>query len=160
MRTQVAIVGAGPSGLLLGQLLHRAGIDNVVLERLSAEYVLGRIRAGILEQVTVDLMDEAGVGARLHREGVVHHSIELAFDGRRHPIDVHALTGGKVVTAYGQTELTHDLMDARRDEALPTVYEAHDVAITGFDGDHPSVQYRKDGQLHTLECDFIAGCDG
>jgi p-hydroxybenzoate 3-monooxygenase len=159
-RTQVAIVGAGPSGLLLGQLLQRAGIANVIVERQSAEYVLGRIRAGILEQVTVDLMDEAGVGARLHREGVVHHAIELAFDGRRHPIDVHELTGGKVVTAYGQTELTHDLMDARRDEGLPTVYEAHDVAISGFDGERPRVQYRKDGQLHTLECDFIAGCDG
>ena len=160
MRTQVAIVGAGPSGLLLGQLLHRAGIDNIIVERQSAEYVLGRIRAGILEQVTVDLMDEAGVGARLHREGVVHHSIELAFDGRRHPIDVHGLTNGKVVTAYGQTELTHDLMDARRDESLPTVYEAQDVAVSGFDGEHPQVQYHKDGQLHTIDCDFIAGCDG
>ena len=160
MRTQVAIIGAGPSGLLLGQLLHRAGIATVIVERQSGDYVLGRIRAGILEQVAVDLMDEAGVGARLHREGVVHHSIDLAFDGRRHPIDVHRLTGGKVVTAYGQTELTHDLMDARRDEGLPTVYEAQDVAVSGFDGDHPQVQYRKDGKLHTLECDFIAGCDG
>jgi len=160
MRTQVAIVGAGPSGLLLGQLLFKAGIDNVIVERQSAEYVLGRIRAGILEQITVDLMDEAGVGARLHREGIVHHSIELAFDGRRHPIDVHGLTGGKVVTAYGQTELTHDLMDARRREGLPTVYEAQDVAVAGFDGDKPQVQYRKDGQLRTIECDFIAGCDG
>ena len=160
MRTQVAIIGSGPSGLLLGQLLHRAGIDNIIVERQSAEYVLGRIRAGVLEQVTVDLMDEAGVGARLHREGIVHHSIELAFDGRRHPIDVHGLTGGKAVTAYGQTELTHDLMDARRAEGLPTVYEAHDVAISGFDGERPQVQYRKDGRLHTIECDFIAGCDG
>lgn len=160
MRTQVAIVGAGPSGLLLGQLLHRAGIANVVVERQSAAYVLGRIRAGILEQVTVDLMDEAGVGARMHREGVVHHAIELAFDGQRHPIDVHGLTGGKVVTAYGQTELTHDLMDARGGEGLPTVYEAHDVAISGFEGDRPQVHYRKDGRLHTIECDFIAGCDG
>jgi len=160
MRTQVAIVGAGPAGLLLGQLLYRAGIDNVIVERQSAEYVLGRIRAGILEQVTVDLMDEAGVGARLHREGIIHRSIELAFNGRRHPIDVHGLTGGKVVTAYGQTELTHDLMDARRDEGLTTVYEAHDVTVSGFDGDRPQVQYRKNGRLHTLECDFIAGCDG
>jgi p-hydroxybenzoate 3-monooxygenase len=160
MRTQVAIVGAGPSGLLLGQLLHKAGIDNVIVERQSADYVLGRIRAGILEQVTVDLMDEAGVGARMHREGIVHHSIELAFDGRRHPIDVHRLTGGKVVTAYGQTELTHDLMDARGAEGLPTVYEAQDVAVSGFDGGRPQVQYRKDGALHTIDCDFIAGCDG
>jgi p-hydroxybenzoate 3-monooxygenase len=160
MRTQVAIVGAGPSGLLLGQLLHRAGIDNVIVERQTADYVLGRIRAGILEQVTVNLMDEAGVGARLHREGIVHHTIELAFDGRRHPIDVHGLTGGKVVTAYGQTELTHDLMDARVAEGLPTVYEAQDVAVGGFDGDRPQVTYSKDGQPHSIDCDFIAGCDG
>src|SRR3569623_258993 len=143
MRTQVAIIGAGPSGLLLGQLLSRVGIDNVIVERQSADYVLGRIRAGILEQVTVDLMDEAGVGARLHREGIVHHSIELAFDGRRHPIDVHGLTGGKVVTAYGQTELTHDLMDARRGAGLPAIYEAQDVTVRGFDTERPQVQYRK-----------------
>jgi p-hydroxybenzoate 3-monooxygenase len=160
MRTQVAIIGAGPSGLLLGQLLHKAGIDNVIVERQSGEYVLGRIRAGILEQVTVDLMDEAGVGARMHREGIVHHSIELAFRGQRHPIDVHGLTGGKVVTAYGQTELTHDLMDARRDEGLPTVYEAQDVAVSRLDGERPQVTYRKEGKLHTIDCDFIAGCDG
>ena len=160
MRTQVAIVGAGPAGLLLGQLLHKAGIDNIIIERQSAQYVLGRIRAGIVEQVTVNLMDEAGVGERLHREGVVHHSIELAFKGVRHPIDVHGLTGGKVVTAYGQTELTHDLMDARTAHDLPTVYEAQDVAVSGFDGDRPQVQYRKDGALHTIDCDFIAGCDG
>jgi p-hydroxybenzoate 3-monooxygenase len=160
MRTQVAIIGAGPAGLLLGQLLSRSGIDNVIVERQSAEHVLGRIRAGILEQVTVDLMDEAGVGTRLHREGIVHHSIELAFNGQRHPIDLHGLTGGKVVTAYGQTELTHDLMDARRGEGLPTVYEAHDVTVSGFDGDSPRVKYRKDGQPHAIDCDFIAGCDG
>jgi p-hydroxybenzoate 3-monooxygenase len=160
MRTQVAIIGAGPSGLLLGQLLHKAGIANIIIERQSADYVLGRIRAGILEQVTVDLMDEAGVGSRLHSEGVVHERIDIGFDARRHPIDVKRLTGGKVVTAYGQTELTHDLMDARSAQALPTVYEAADVAVSGFDGSRPTVQYRKDGQLHTVECDFIAGCDG
>ena len=120
-RTQVAIVGAGPSGLLLGQLLHKAGIDTVILERQSGEYVLGRIRAGILEQVTVDLMDEAGIGTRLHHEGIVHHAIELVFRGERHPIDVTGLTGGKVVTAYGQTELTRDLMQARRAAGLPEV---------------------------------------
>jgi p-hydroxybenzoate 3-monooxygenase len=113
MRTQVAIIGAGPSGLLLGQLLHKAGIDNVILERQSGDYVLGRIRAGILEQVTVDLLHEAGVGAGVDAGGTVHHSIELVFGGARHPIDVHGLTGGKVVTAYGQTELTRDLMQAR-----------------------------------------------
>jgi p-hydroxybenzoate 3-monooxygenase len=160
MRTQVAIIGAGPSGLLLGQLLHKAGIDNIILERQSADYVLGRIRAGILEQVTVDLMREAGVAQRLDRDGIVHHSIELVFAGQRHPIDVHDLTGGKVVTAYGQTELTRDLMDARAAAGLTTVYEAGEVTLHDFEGNTPSVSYRKDGQTHTLPCDFIAGCDG
>ncbi len=160
MRTQVAIIGAGPSGLLLGQLLHKAGIDNIVLERQSGDYVLGRIRAGILEQVTVNLMREAGVGQRLDREGIVHHSIELVFAGQRHPIDVHGLTGGKVVTAYGQTELTRDLMDARAAAGLTTVYEADEVTLHDFDGTSPRVTYRKNGQTHTLDCDFIAGCDG
>ena len=111
MRTQVAIIGAGPSGLLLGQLLHKAGIDNIILERQSGEYVLGRIRAGILEQVTVNLLREAGVGQRVDHDGIVHHSIELVFAGSRHPIPIDELTGGKVVTAYGQTELTRDLME-------------------------------------------------
>ncbi|MEY4713028.1 MAG: hypothetical protein RIS88_2478 [Pseudomonadota bacterium] len=160
MRTQVAIIGAGPSGLLLGQLLHKAGIDNIILERQSGDYVLSRIRAGILEQVTVDLMREAGVAQRLDREGVVHHSIELVFAGRRHPIDVHGLTGGKVVTAYGQTELTRDLMDARAAAGLTTVYEADEVTLHDVDGATPRVTYCRDGQTHTLDCDFIAGCDG
>jgi p-hydroxybenzoate 3-monooxygenase len=160
MRTQVAIIGAGPSGLLLGQLLHQAGIDNVILERQSGDYVLSRIRAGILEQVTVDLMREAGVGQRLDREGIVHHSIELVFAGQRHPIDVHGLTGGKVVTAYGQTELTRDLMDARSAAGLTTVYDADEVTLHDFDGTAPRVTYRQGGQTRTLDCDFIAGCDG
>ncbi|HVE54261.1 MAG TPA: 4-hydroxybenzoate 3-monooxygenase [Ramlibacter sp.] len=159
-RTQVAIIGAGPSGLLLGQLLHKAGIANVIVERQSGEYVLGRIRAGILEQVTVDLLREAGVGERVGREGVVHHSIELVFAGTRHPIDVHGLTGGKVVTAYGQTELTRDLMEARAAAGLATVYEAADVSLHGHDGGTPVVRYRKHGASHELRCDFIAGCDG
>ncbi|MCD6076230.1 MAG: 4-hydroxybenzoate 3-monooxygenase [Ramlibacter sp.] len=159
-RTQVAIIGAGPSGLLLGQLLHKAGIDTVILERQTADYVRGRIRAGILEQVTVDLLKEAGVGERVQREGIVHHSIELVFAGTRHPIDVHGLTGGKVVTAYGQTELTRDLMDARQGLGLPTVYEAADVSVHDFDADKPMVRYRKDGVEHTVQCDFVAGCDG
>jgi p-hydroxybenzoate 3-monooxygenase len=159
-RTQVAIIGAGPSGLLLGQLLHKAGIDNVIIERQSADYVLGRIRAGILEQVTVDLLKEAGVGERAQREGIVHHSIELVFAGARHPIDIDGLTGGKKVMAYGQTELTRDLMDARQAQGLPTVYEAANVSVHGFDGDKPMVRYQKDGATHELQCDFIAGCDG
>ena len=160
MRTQVAIIGAGPSGLLLGQLLHKAGIDNIVIERQSGDYVLSRIRAGILEQITVDLLAEAGVGERVKAEGTVHHSIELVFSNTRHPIDVHGLTGGKVVTAYGQTEVTRDLMDARSAAGLSTVYSAANVTVNDFDTDHPVVRYEKDGQTHEVHCDFIAGCDG
>ncbi len=160
MRTQVAIIGAGPSGLLLGQLLHKAGIANVIIERQSGDYVLGRIRAGILEQTTVDMLHEVGVGAGVQKEGIVHHGIELVFAGQRHPVDVQGLTGGKVVTAYGQTEVTRDLMTARAAAGLPTVYEAANVAIHDFDGMHPRVSYQKEGQNHELLCDFIAGCDG
>ena len=160
MRTQVAIIGAGPSGLLLGALLHKAGIDHVIIERQSPDYVLGRIRAGILEQITVDLLAEAGVGAGVQADGIVHHSIELVFSGKRHPIDVHGLTGGKVVMAYGQTEVTHDLMNARTAAGLPTVYEAANVSIHDFDSSKPRVTYQKGGQTHEVECDFIAGCDG
>ena len=159
-RTQVAIVGAGPSGLLLGQLLHKAGVDNVILERQSADYVLGRIRAGVLEQTSVDLLDAAGVGARMHREGLVHGGYDLCFDGVRHRIDLHGLTGGKQVMVYGQTEVTHDLMDARAAEGRGTVYEAKDVALHGFDGAAPRVSYVHAGRTHELRCDFIAGCDG
>ncbi len=160
MRTQVAIIGAGPAGLLLGQLLHKAGIANIIIERQSSDYVLSRIRAGILEQITVDLLAEAGVGERVKAEGTVHHSIELVFANTRHPIDVHGLTGGKVVTAYGQTEVTRDLMDARSAAGLPTIYSAGDVRVSDFDTDHPVVRYEKDGQTHEVTCDFIAGCDG
>ena len=159
-RTQVAIIGAGPSGLLLGQLLARAGVDAVILERQSAEYVLGRIRAGVLEQVTMDLLDEAGVGARMHREGLVHDGFELLFGGRRRRVDLHRHSGGRHVMVYGQTEVTRDLMDARREAGLPTVYSAADVSVHGFDGDRPVVRYVKDGATHELACDFIAGCDG
>jgi p-hydroxybenzoate 3-monooxygenase len=160
MRTQVAIVGAGPSGLLLGQLLHRAGVDAVVLERHTRDYVLGRIRAGVLEQVTVDLLDEAGVGARMHREGLVHDGFEILAGEQRHRVDLAGLTGGKRVLVYGQTEITRDLMDARAAAGLPTFYEAEEVAVHGFDGAKPNVTYRKDGGAHRLDCDFIAGCDG
>ncbi len=146
MRTQVAIIGAGPSGLLLGQLLYKAGIDNVIIERQSAEYVLGRIRAGVLEQVTTDLLDECGVSARLHQQGLVHDGIELLFKGARHRIDMRALTGGKTVTVYGQTEVTHDLMDARKAEGLTTIYDVGDsVTLHDFEGPHPKVRYVKDG---------------
>ena len=160
IRTQVAIIGAGPSGLLLGQLLYKAGVDAVIVERQNADYVLSRIRAGILEQVTVDLLHEAGVGQGVDVGGTVHHSIELVFSGARHAIDVHGLTGGKVVTAYGQTEVTRDLMVARTAAGLPTVYEASGVSIHDLDGQRPKVRYQKDGVEHEIECDFIAGCDG
>jgi len=160
MRTQVCIIGAGPSGLLLGQLLHKAGIDNIVLERQTGDYVLSRIRAGVLEQVCIDLLDEAGVGARMHREGLPHHGFEMLFDGQRHRVDMHALTGGKQVMVYGQTELTRDLMDARTALGLPTVYEARDVSVHDFDSARPKVRYVKDGVAHEIACDFIAGCDG
>jgi p-hydroxybenzoate 3-monooxygenase len=159
MRTQVAIVGAGPSGLLLGALLHKAGIDNVIVEQRSADYVLGRIRAGVLEQVTVDLLDEVGVGARMHAEGLPHDGFELCFGGARHRIDLHGLTGKRVMV-YGQTEITRDLMDHRRAIGRRTVYEAGDVAVHDFGGSAPCVSYRKDGVRQQLDADFIAGCDG
>jgi len=160
LRVQVAIIGAGPAGLLLGQLLHRAGIDAIVIERRSPDYVLGRIRAGVLEQVAVDLLDEAGVGARIHAEGLVHDGFALCFDGARLRIDLHKLTGGKQVMIYGQTELTRDLMEARAAASLKTVYEAQEVSVHDFDGEHPQVRYLKDGIAHEISCDFIAGCDG
>ncbi len=160
MRTQVAIIGAGPAGLLLGALLHQAGIDNIIIERQSPDYVLGRIRAGILEQTTVDMLEAVGVGSGVKADGIVHHSIELVFAGARHAIDVQGLTGGKVVTAYGQTEVTRDLMDARTRSGQTTVYEAKNVSIHDFDSDTPRVTFEKDGQARSLACDFIAGCDG
>ena len=159
MRTQVAIVGAGPSGLLLGALLHKAGIDAVIIEQRSAEYVLGRIRAGVLEQTTVALLEQAGMADRLHREGLPHDGIELAFDAQLHRIDFMSLTG-RCVTVYGQTEVTHDLMLGRAAAGLTTIYEADDVSVHDFDGAHPVVRYRKDGQAHEIACDYIAGCDG
>ncbi len=159
-RTQVLIIGAGPSGLLLGQLLHKAGVDNLILERQTGEYVLGRIRAGVLEQTTCDLLDEAGVGARMHAEGLPHGGFDLCFGGARHRIDMSGLTGGQQVMVYGQTEVTRDLMEARAASGAETIYEAADVAIHDFDGDRPRVTYTQRGESHEVRCDFIAGCDG
>lgn len=160
IRTQVAIIGAGPSGLLLGQLLHKAGIDAVIVERVSGDYVLSRIRAGVLEQVAIDLLDEAGVGARMHREGLVHGGFDMLYCGKRHRVDLNGLTGGKNVMVYGQTEVTHDLMDARSSAGLPTYYEASEVQVLDFDTQRPRVTFTHQGQAMELVCDFIAGCDG
>ena len=160
MQTQVAIIGAGPSGLLLGQLLNQAGIANVIIERQTPDYVLGRIRAGVLEQGTVDLMREAGVSKRLDREGLVHEGVELVFNGRRVRVDLKRLTGGSTVTVYGQTEVTRDLMEARVNSGAPSVYEAANVQLHDVKGTAPWVTYEKDGETHRLDCDYIAGCDG
>jgi len=159
LRTKVAIIGAGPAGLLLGQLLHVYGIDNVILERHTGEYVLGRIRAGLLEEGTVKLLDEVGVGSRAHAEGLVHNGIELAFGGGRHRIDMKGATN-KTVMIYGQTEVTLDLMNARKEAGLTSIYEAADVHPHDFDTDRPRLTYVKDGTTHEISCDFIAGCDG
>jgi p-hydroxybenzoate 3-monooxygenase len=159
-RTQVAIIGAGPAGLLLGQLLHQAGIENVIVERQGGDYVLGRIRAGVLEQTTVELLTELGIDSRLRAEGLVHDGFELCFGGARHRIHLRELTGGKHVTVYGQTEVTRDLMQARAGVGRTTVYHAQDVALHDFEGRQPRVTYQLGGVQHELSCDFIAGCDG
>ena len=159
MRTQVCIVGAGPSGLLLSQLLHLNGIDCIVLERRSPEYVLSRIRAGLLEMITVDLMHEAKAAERMDREGLIHEGVGIAFGDRRIRIDFSRLAGGQVMV-YGQTEVTKDLMDARTAMGGKMVYEVEDVSVHDFDTDNPKVRYRKDGQTHEIDCEFIAGCDG
>ncbi|HDS0917796.1 TPA: 4-hydroxybenzoate 3-monooxygenase [Pseudomonas putida] len=160
MKTQVAIIGAGPSGLLLGQLLHKAGIDNVIVERQTPEYVLGRIRAGVLEQGTVDLLREAGVAERMDREGLVHEGVELLVGGRRQRLNLKALTGGKTVMVYGQTEVTRDLMQAREATGAPIIYSASNVQPHELKGEKPYLTYEKDGRVHRVDCDYIAGCDG
>jgi p-hydroxybenzoate 3-monooxygenase len=160
MRTQVVIIGSGPAGLLLGQLLHKAGIANVILERQSADYVLGRVRAGVLEQGTVNLLREAGVDSRLKAEGLPHDGFALGFANKRFRIDLKKLTGGKHVTVYGQTEVTRDLMDARKVSGQTSVYEASKVTPLDFDGENPHVTYKANGESHKITCDFIAGCDG
>ncbi|MCA2000092.1 MAG: 4-hydroxybenzoate 3-monooxygenase [Hyphomicrobiales bacterium] len=160
MRHQVVIIGAGPSGLLLGALLHQAGIDTLILEQRSPDYVLSRIRAGVLEQGTVNLLRKVGAGARLDREGLVHEGFAINFAGEALRIDLKALTGGSSVTVYGQTEVTRDLMALRVASGAPTIYEAEAVTIHDFDRDTPRVSFVQDGQHREIACDIIAGCDG
>ncbi|WP_448112660.1 4-hydroxybenzoate 3-monooxygenase [Mesorhizobium amorphae] len=159
MRTQVVIVGSGPSGLLLGQLLTGAGIDNVILDRVGKDYILGRVRAGVLEQGTVELMRRAGADARLRAEGLTHDGFSIAFGGCDHRIDLAALTG-KHVTVYGQTEITRDLMAAREASGASTFYEVENLALQDFDTDNPYITYARDGVARRIDCDVIAGCDG
>jgi p-hydroxybenzoate 3-monooxygenase len=159
-RTQVGIVGAGPSGLLLSHLLHLAGIESIVLEDRSRQYVEERVRAGLLEQQAVDLLVESGVGERLQREGLVHHGINLRFAGLTHRIDFAELTPGKAVTIYGQQEVVKDLIRARLDAGGDIRFEVADVSIHDFDTDAPKIRFRQDGQPREIACDFIGGCDG
>jgi len=158
--TQVAIVGAGPAGLTLAQLLHNAGIDSVLLENRSRDYVEARVRAGVVEQGVVDLLTEAGVGERMHRDGLFHHGIELQFAGERHRMPLSELTGGRGIMIYGQTEIVKDLIAARLETDRPLLFEVDDVAVDRLDSDRPLVSYTHEGERHELECDVIAGCDG
>ncbi|EME0396761.1 4-hydroxybenzoate 3-monooxygenase [Acinetobacter baumannii] len=159
LKTQVAIIGSGPAGLLLGQLLYKAGIDHIIVEQRSAEYVASRIRAGILEQVSVDLLKQAGVDQNLKEKGLPHSGIEILTNGELHRVDLAALTGGKQVTVYGQTEVTKDLMTAREAAQLTSYYEAHNVQVKDF-YTAPKVEFEYQGKAFQIQCDFIAGCDG
>ena len=159
MRTQVGIVGAGPAGLVLSHLLHREGIDSVILEARTREYVQERVRAGVLEQNTVDLLNETGVGERLRQQGLVHHGIELRFQGHGHRIDFQDLTN-RAITIYAQAEVVKDLIDARLAVGGTVIFEAEEVAPKNLEGPQPSLQFRKDGQPSEVSCDLIAGCDG
>ena len=160
MRTQVAIIGAGPAGLMLAQLLHGYGVESVVLERHDRAYIERRLRAGVLEQGTVDLLRAAGVGERLAREGLVHHGFYLQFAGRRHRIALSDLTGGRAITVYGQQEVVKDLIAARLAAGAPICFEADSVSVHGIDTTQPRVRFHWQGAEHELECDMIAGCDG
>jgi p-hydroxybenzoate 3-monooxygenase len=160
METQVGIVGAGPAGLVLARLLELRGIDSVVIELRSREYVEGRVRAGVLEQRTVDLLTEAGVAERLHREGMVHEGVELRFGGRGHRIDFSALAGGRTITVYGQQEVVKDLIAARLESGGELRFEVSDVSVAGVESERPAVRFSHEGAEHELRCDVIAGCDG
>ena len=159
-RTAVGIIGAGPSGLLLGHLLQQAGIDSVTVEIRSERHVIDRVRAGVLEQGTVDLMHEAGVGERLGREGMRHEGLSIAFGGQRHRIDLAELTGGRAITVYGQNEVVRDLIAARRGANAALHFDAEDVALLDLDTDRPALTFRANGSTHRVACDYLAGCDG
>jgi p-hydroxybenzoate 3-monooxygenase len=159
-RTQVGIVGAGPAGLMLGHLLHRQGIDSVIVEDRGKEHVIERVRAGVLEQGTVDLMNEVGVGERLNAEGLRHEGVYIAFGGERHRIDMAALTGGRAITVYGQNEVVKDLIDAREATGRPLHFDATDVLVHDLASGQPRITFNHDGRTHEIGCDFIAGCDG
>src|SRR5215813_8045893 len=158
--TQVGIIGAGPAGLLLGHLLHLNGIDSVIIENRSREYVIERVRAGVLEQGTVDLMIAMGVGERLKRQGLRHDGLYISFEGRRHHINMAELTGGKAITVYGQNEVVKDLIEARVETGRPLYFEVDDVSVEAMDSSQPRIRFLHEGTLHELACDFIAGCDG
>ena len=160
MRTQVGIVGAGPAGLTLAHLLHREGIESVLLEHRSRDYIEHRVRAGVLEHAIADLLVDAGAGERLQREGIVHHGVELQFDGERHRIPLSELTGGRAIVIYGQTEVVKDLARIRLEADLPLLFEVDAVTLHDLDSDHPSIRFSHEGTNHILECDVIAGCDG
>ena len=160
MRTQVAIVGAGPAGLVLSQLLARQGVDSVVLELRSRDYVEKRVRAGVLEQGTVNLLEQAGVADRLRREGLVHHGLELRFEGRGHRIALSELSGGRAITVYGQQEVVKDLIRARLEAGGRIVFEVEEVRVHDLTSSSPVVRYRHGGREHELRCDVVAGCDG
>ncbi|MFF4574824.1 4-hydroxybenzoate 3-monooxygenase [Streptomyces sp. NPDC001410] len=160
MRTTVGIIGAGPAGLLLARLLHRAGIDSVALESRDRAYVERRQRAGILEQGTVDVLREAGAGQRMDREGLRHDGIELRFDRRRHRVDFPGLTGGRSVMVYAQTEVCKDLIALQLEEGGPLLFEAEALAVEGAEGDRPRIPFRHQGREDVLECDYVVGCDG
>lgn len=160
MRTSIAIIGAGPAGMFLAHLLAAGGIAAVVLERRDRAYVEGRVRAGVLEQVTTDLMHRLGLGSRLDREGLVHGGTQISLDGSLFRIDMAALTGGSAVTVYGQQEVMHDLFEAALERGVEIVWNAQDVTLEGLDGDHPVVRWRQDGVAQELQCDYVVGCDG
>jgi p-hydroxybenzoate 3-monooxygenase len=160
MRTQVGIVGAGPAGLLLSHLLHREGIESVVVESRSRDYVEHRVRAGVLEQGAVDLLVQSGVGERLRREGLLHHGIELRFGGRGHRIDLTELTGGRAITVYGQQEVVKDLIRARLDSGGQVLFDVSDVSVHALESTSPRIRFRREGADVELQCDVIAGCDG